>query len=176
MDILLAELMSIPNKHIAKQHSKVINISEYKQYGIKKYRFVKILQSVNPNFKIQYTENELQICIDGKVDVDVFIYTGISNKPLLYMNDIDYFIKLEAKYCGIGGPSCSFNNRLIPNLSYSGFYDIFYYDSKYIEDILSRYYTNAEFIEKLPIMLIAVMPKDLLNMIYAYLTSSMIFN
>jgi hypothetical protein len=173
MDILLAELMSIPNKHIAKQHSEVINISEYRQYGIKKYRFVKILQSVNPNFTLQYTENELQICIDGKVYGNVFIYTDISNKPLLYMNDIDYYIKLETKYCG---PSHRFNNQLIPNLSYAGFYDIFYYDSKYIEDLLSRYYTNAEFIEKLPTMLIAVMPKDLLNMIYVYLTSSMIFN
>ncbi len=164
MDILLAELMSIPNKHIAKQHSEVINISEYRQYGIKKYRFVKILQSVNPNFKIQYTENELQIYIDGKVDVDVFIYTDISNKPLLYMNDIDYFIKLKAKYYGIGSHSRSFNNRLNPNLStYSGLYDTFRYDSKYIEDLLSRYYTNAEFIEKLPTMLIAVMPKRFIN-------------
>jgi len=177
METLLAELNSIPNEYKAQQHNDIITITENEFYEDKKHRFVKLLQLVNPNLKIQYADDKnkviSQLLIDNKIKVDVYMYTNSNNECWLHQKDLAYFIKLEVKHCTY--KSDYKFNHLKCNKAYPGFYDGFYYDSKYVEDVLSCYYTKDEFIEKAPNELCIKLPRALLYLIYSFTTSSLMF-
>jgi hypothetical protein len=106
MQALLSELNSIPNTGLFHHYITDSKIVQNASYENKKRRFIKILQSVNPNFKIQYTEfNVLQILVDRIIVVKVNVYSNDENLKYLVMYnlgqfDLDnkdnaYFLKLE---------------------------------------------------------------------------------
>ena len=169
MDILLDELKLIPNliPDLAplKKYTIRSNVLQNAGYRYNKLRFIQILQSVNPNFKIQYTKDKvLQVLVDYKVLVIVNMYR-LFNK--------DYFMKLDFTQ-QIVASVYTFKNKLKVSKK-SCFHDYYIYDGKYIDDIISRYYTYEEFYKKFRgTILYVVIPNNLLKLIYSYTTSSVI--
>jgi hypothetical protein len=183
MQALLTELNLIPNNQFLNKHRKVrSNVLQNAKYENKKRRFIKILQSVNPNFKIQFTkDNVLQILVDDKILVKVNIYGDKSKYPVmdnlgqfnLDNKDNAYFLKLEFR--PLLGRVYNFENKLNYSKKFICYYDSYIYDGEYIEKLLKLYYTKKEFIRNAPSALISIMPNDLINLIYSYTTSSLIF-
>ncbi len=176
METLLAELNSIPDTINKIEYPNLIEyIKKTEKYDIKKYRFIKILQSVNPNFKIKYNRHKIKkITVSKKIPLKVHLVVDFKDYKDRYIRDIDYYIKLVFKHCVIKGTQYNFNS-LKYNHKHVAFYDTYYYDCEYVEKLIKLYYTNNEFIENVPNKLIVLLPRDLINLIYSYTTSSLVF-
>ena len=84
MQALLSELNSIPNTGLFHHYITDSKIVQNASYENKKRRFIKILQSVNPNFKIQFTKNNiLQILVDDNILVEVNLYSKYEKEGFL---------------------------------------------------------------------------------------------
>jgi hypothetical protein len=87
--------------------------------------------------------------------------------------DNAYFLKLEFTQ-SVLSRVYNFDNKL----NYSrrrtlNFHNSYIYDGEYIEKLLKLYYTKKEFIRNAPSA--SIMPNELINLIYSYMTSSLIF-
>jgi hypothetical protein len=166
MQALLSELNSIPKSFQYLNDYMILDVLQNASYENKKRRFIKILQSVNPNFKIQFTKNNiLQILYDGKIGVRCNVYVNIDSKT--------YCLKLEFNQQLLG--NYKFKNPLTYQRNFICFNDIFMYDGEYIDKLIKLYYTKKEFIRNAPSALISIMPNELINLIYSYMMSSLIF-
>jgi hypothetical protein len=185
MQALLTELNSIPNNQFLNDCMIRSNVLQNVKYENKKRRFIKILQSVNPNFTIQFTkDNVLQILVNDKILVKVNIYSNDENLKYPVMGELEqfysdanvnaYFLKLEFTQ-SVLGHVYNFDNKLNYSRRTLSFHDSYIYDGEYIEKLLKLYYTKKEFIRNAPSALISIMPNDLINLIYSYTTSSLIF-
>jgi hypothetical protein len=167
MQALLSELNSIPNTGLFHHYITDSKIVQNASYENKKRRFIKILQSVNPNFKIQFTkDNVLQILVDDIILVEVNLYSKYEKEGFL--------IKLKFVQPLIG-KFYKFDNPLTYNKKFICFHDYYIYDGEYIDKLIKLYYTKKEFIRNAPSALISIMPNDLISLIYSYMMSSLIF-
>jgi hypothetical protein len=166
MQALLSELNSIPNTDLFHHYIIDSKILQNASYENKKRRFIKILQSVNPNLTMFCLKDTItQILYDGKLGVRCNVYININSE--------NYYLKLEFNQELLG--NYKFDNPLTYNKKFIRFNDVFIYDGEYIDKLIKLYYTKKEFIRNAPSALISIMPNELINLIYSYMTSSLIF-
>ncbi len=187
METLLAELQIIkaPKRYYSCDYMYKIrsNVLQSPTYEDKKRRFVKILQSVNPYIKIQYTKNNvIQLLMNDINLIKVNIYYKYETKKYWHhvkyeydnSHKCEYFIKLDIIRQSIHR-ICILENELDYQFLKRRYHDRYIYDGGYVEKLLKLYYTNDEFIENVPDDLKKLMSRDLINLIYSYTTSSFIF-
>jgi hypothetical protein len=167
MQALLSELNSIPKsfQYLNKHTMTILDFLQNAKYENKKRRLIKILQSVNPNLTmVCLKDTKTQILYDGKVGVRCDVYAN--TKSEIYCLELEFDRSLLGNYKFTNPLTfqrnvCSRNN--------------FIYDGVDIDKLIKLYYTKKEFIVNAPSTLISIIPNELINLIYSYMTSSLIF-